>query len=125
MYAGMKILVEIAVKLCYNDDRQHGNKVASLRRVDYDQIRAILMCADPDDVYDAYCANGSKDKNTDVDHVFHLLHTMDRNTGFQQVLLQTFQRRLPPKREREADRVALHCWVFKKKVRCVLYVAQL
>lgn len=121
MVSGMKILAEMAKKLCFFDDKQHGNNLVALQKADFDQIRALLICADPDDIYDIFCAVRQKGTQINMDYVMDLLHTMEENNGFKEGCIGHFRNIIPhKKRPRSEQLISLNCWVFKNKVQCVV-----
>ena len=123
MICGMNILAEIAKTLCFLDDRQHGNNLVALQKADFDQIRALLVCADFYDIRDIYDAIRNKRADINIDYVMDLLHTMDKNNGFKENFLHNFRSIIPSKkRPREEQLVSLNCWVFKNKVQCVVSI---
>ena len=121
MVYGMQILAEIAKKLCFLDDREHGNNLVALQKADFDQIRALLVCADYDDIYAIFRALRKKETEINIDYVMNLLHVMEENNGFKEGCIYHFRSIIPhKKRHREEQIVSLNCWVFKNKVQCVV-----
>ena len=123
MVFSMKVLAEIAAYICYLDDKAHGNNIVALRGADFDQIRALLICADIDDIYDARDRlYDRKEGRASVETLMEYLYTMEDNNGFKQGFLTHYRSRIPSKkRQRQEDEASLNCWVVKNKVKCNVY----
>ena len=119
----MKMLAGIAAYICYIDDRAYGNNIVGLCGADFDQIRALLMCADMDDINDAReRLQRRKERRISTNTLMDYLQTMQNNIGFKQGFLTEFRKRIPSKkRPRQGDDASLNCWVINNKVRCILY----